>query len=151
MDMPAWMGNVPEIIMAAGTLLLFWQIFQGRQQARTTFEDSLDKEYRDIIHKLPSKAVLGGPLDDAKFEEHLDEFFAYFDLCNQQAFLRQRDRISDDTWAYWSDGMRANLKKRAFRTAWEHVKQHATGEFNELRTLEASDFRADPAKAGHSL
>ena len=79
---------VSNAIMAVGALLILWQIRQAKRQAVTSFEDSLDNEYRGIIHQIPAKALLGEALSAKEAREHLDEFIAYIDLCNQQVFLR---------------------------------------------------------------
>jgi hypothetical protein len=139
-------STIANIVMAVGALLILWQIREARNSAVTSFEDSMDKEYRDIIHCLPAKVMLGAESNDTIFFEHLDEFYSYIDLCNQQTFLRQRKRVRRSTWLFWSDGMRSNLDRPAFRAAWEIIKKEAPGDFSELRKLEESNFEADPAK-----
>ena len=136
---------VSNAIMAVGALLILWQIRQAKRQAVTSSEDSIDKEYRGIIHQIPAKALLGEALSAKEAREHLDEFFAYIDLCNQQVFLRQRKRIGRGTWQFWCDGMKSNLLRPAFKKAWETVKVKADTDFGELRRIESSNFKSDPA------
>jgi len=46
---------VSNAIMAVGALLILWQIRQAKRQAVTSSEDSIDKEYRGIIHQIQQK------------------------------------------------------------------------------------------------
>jgi hypothetical protein len=112
-----------------------WQLVLSQKQAVTTFEDSLAKEYRDIAATLPVKALLGETLSDSEHIDKFDEFYRYFDLCNQQAFLRQSGRVSDKTWKFWSEGIASNLKRPAFERAWSEVAARSSGDFSELREL----------------
>ena len=136
---------IANCVMAGGALLIVWQIRQSKLQAITTFEDTLDNEYRRIVHGVPAKILLGEEVPQSELTGYLDELIAYFDLCNQETFLRQRKRISGSTWIYWSDGIRSNLTRPAFKQAWEMIKASNRTDFEELRKLELSGFSEDPA------
>jgi hypothetical protein len=84
-------------------------------------------------------------LTDEEHERALDEFYHYIDLSNEQVFLRQRKRISAATWLNWRDGIRSNLDRPAFARAWQEIKERS-GNFAELRRLEAEGFQSDPAE-----
>src|SRR4030042_6718978 len=86
---------------AAGVIFVAVQIWQSRSQGVTTFEDSFAKEYRELSRRIPTHALLGAPLSDEEKERHLDEFWHYFDLSNEQTFLRQIGRIRTATWIFW--------------------------------------------------
>jgi hypothetical protein len=102
------------------------------------------KEYRELAAKIPTKALLGEELNPEEYEKTFDEFFHYIDLSNQEVSLRQRCRISPETWSYWLDGIRSNLARPAFKRAWEEIKSQTDDIFLELRRLEASGFKEDP-------
>jgi hypothetical protein len=134
-------------IATAGALIFaFWQIREARLQATTSFEDALDREYRDIVHHIPIAAFMGEKLTPEAFEKALPFLYRYIDLSNQQVFLRQKGRIKKDTWIFWRDGIQSNLKRYPFNVAWERIKEHSQESFSELKRLENSEFSEDPRK-----
>ena len=147
--MAGW-ANALQSIAAAGTALgvafAGWQLLLAHRQATTSFEDSVSREYRSVAHRLPVNALLGDALPEDHFQESLDDFYHYIDLSNEQAFMRTRGRVSSSTWQNWQDGIKANLSKPAFKSAWEHIKSKAPGTFQELRRLETEGFAVDPRK-----
>src|SRR5262249_49331411 len=120
------------------------QLIHSKRLSLSQFEDSLTQQYRDLAADLPLEALLGERIDHWKLRETLPAFYRYFDLCNEQAFLRQRDRVSTDTWHQWRDGIRTNMTRPAFQEAWREVKQRARSDFGELRRLERSGYGEDP-------
>lgn len=70
--------------------------------------------------------------------------YNYLDLCNEQTFLRKKNRITVETWRDWSAGMEAHLKKPAFQSIWGEVKQESPGSFSFLEQLEKERFSVDP-------
>lgn len=72
------------------------QLETARNQARTAFEDSLAREYREIACSLPVSALVRqhGPAPGTPaFDNLLPQFYSYFDLSNEQAFLDQTQRV----------------------------------------------------------
>lgn len=135
-----------SVATAVGVGIAAYQIWVGRVQSVTQFEDSFAKEYREVAAKIPPRALLGAELTDEEKEtrQYFDELFRYFDLCNEQIFLRQKNRIRPETWVFWCDGMRSNFKKPAFQWAWAEIETTKTTEYSELRRLVNSDFKDDP-------
>jgi len=143
--------NCLEILSAlasvATAVAVFFAALQLRHalaQAVAEFEDAIAKEYRELASELPTSALLGEALNDEDYKESLDEFYHYFDLSNEQIFLRQRGRITSRTWIMWRDGIRSNMRRTAFAKAWEEIKRRSEGDFSELRRLEKSEFKDDP-------
>ena len=141
-----------DLITAAGaaaTGYAAWvaagQLRESREQARTLFEDSLAREYRDLIQAIPTRALLGERLVGKPFERAFDELYRYVDLSNEQAFLRQKKRVSKATWQNWSTGMASNFALPTFEDAWCKISDRAPGSFAELRRLHAEGFDTDPA------
>lgn len=124
-----------SIATALGVAVAAWQLWLAHKQSVTSFEDSLAKEYRELAAKLPTKALLGETLTDEEHAEYFDEFYRYFDLCNEQAFLHKNGRISEVTWTFWNDGIASNLGRPAFSRAWREVAARANNDFLELRAL----------------
>jgi hypothetical protein len=137
------MSNLLTILAGIGTavgaLLLAWQIWQMFCQFKTSFEDSIAREYREMMRKIPLKALFGEKLSEPEQKEHLADFYFYFDFCNEQVFYHKIGRISEETWRFWHDGMQANLNRPAFRIAWQEVCSRAGNDFDELRKLFPSD------------
>ena len=107
----------------------------------------MTQQYREIIRNIPVVVLLDdeeNELPDEQLNELLDDFYRYFDLCNEQAFLRQNRRVSKETWENWCDGMRSNMKRKYFAKAWSRIKVKTSDDFQELKLLEEMDFRADP-------
>lgn len=61
----------------------------------------------------------------------------YIDLSNEQAFLHNKKRVTDEAWTEWSDGIKYNMKLPAFEEVWEQVKEKCPASFKELRVLVA--------------
>ncbi len=135
---------IANCVMAVGVLLVLWQIWLTKKIATTQFEDSMAKEYRELAAKIPTKALLGQDLTEEEYKETFDEFYHYVDLSNEQVFLRQRNRVTKETWRYWLDGIKANLSRPAFKRAWEEIKARNSDSFVELRRLQGSGFKDDP-------
>jgi len=129
--------------------MAWWQIREARQQAASSFEDSLAHEYREIARRLPVAAMLGEPLSEDELQRNLENFFQYLHLSSSQVNLRQRGRIRTDTWDTWRGGIESNLQLPAFCTAWEQIKQRSPSIFDGLRRLEAEAFGSDPREWNH--
>ena len=86
------------IVTAVGVVVAAWQLWLAHRQCVTNFEDSLAREYRELAATLPTKALLGEQLTEQEYREHFDEFYRYFDLSNEQAFLHQCGRVRRSTW-----------------------------------------------------
>lgn len=143
-DIGAIISVIASVATAVGVFLAFRQLRLTKQQAVTSFEDTIAGEYRELTTRIPTKALLGKQLSDAEHEEALDEFYHYIDLSNEQTFLRQRGRVSLETWGFWRDGIKSNLCRPAFKRTWDEISQQADGDFSELRRLVESDYKDDP-------
>lgn len=128
-------GGVGGVFTAVAAVVAAWQLWLMHRQGTTSFEDALVREYRELAYTLPLPALLGEPLSEELHREKLDEFYRYFDLCNSQIFLHDQCRISNETWAFWEEGIRSNLKRPAFARAWSEIAARANGDFEELRRL----------------
>ncbi len=114
------------------------QIDLVRQQATTSFEDSLTEHYRRIMESIPTAIWLGSKLEELDKERKnpcRDAIYRYIDLCQEQAFLHDDGRISDKTWTQWGDGIKSNLKIPAFKEVWDEVKAKRRDSFSELKRL----------------
>lgn len=137
-------GLVTSIVTAVGVIVAGRQLALSKQQSRIQFEDGLAREYRELIQKIPVKALLGENLSEDEHQEFLHLFYHYIDLSNEQLFLRQKGRVGFDTWDNWQDGIKSNMSLPAFSNAWEEIKSKSPNRFRELRLLEARNYKDDP-------
>ncbi|MFT3684361.1 MAG: hypothetical protein QM783_05440 [Phycisphaerales bacterium] len=136
------------VATSTSMIIAYRQLKLATRNSQLTFEDAFAREYRQVGNRVPLKAVLGEPLSEDELAAALPEFFWYFDLSNQQVFLRRHQRVSDLTWSLWSEGIRANLARPAFAAAWERVvKDRASGDthFSELRRFIATQREENAA------
>lgn len=112
----------------------------SRRIAETTFEDSIDQQYRDLAKEIPVDILI----DKYTYlsNDTREVIFNYLDLCNQQTYLRAKGRISKERWLDWRDGIQENLRKRGFYLIWTEVKDKAS--FSYLEKLDNENFKNDP-------
>ena len=124
------------------------ELKQTKIIAQLQFEDTLEKEYRDLAARISTGALIGGELSPQQYDDAFDELFRYFDLSNKQVMLRKQERIGDSTWENWQSGIKFNLSLPAFRKAWTDIKEKTESQksefFSELRKLEETSFQCDP-------
>ena len=138
------MELITSVFTVLGVIFIGWQVYLTKKQAQTQLEDEMVQEYRAIIREIPSSVLLGIEAEENQAPKIRELIYNYIDLSNQQVFLRQQGRISKNTWIFWCDGMKANLKLREFENVWKEIKQ-SEHSFSELRKLEEG-FSSDPKK-----
>ena len=134
-----------SVATALGVGVAAYQIWVAKKQSKTSFEDDYTRQYREIIQRIPVKALLNEDLPDNDFQSALNEIYNYIDLTNEEIFLRRQNRIGTKTWENWRDGIESNLKLPAFKKAWELIKEKTPSNFfEELRCFEVWNFKPDP-------
>lgn len=141
-------SSLTGIATSTSMIIAYRQWRLATRHTQTTFEDALAREYRQVSHRLPLKALLGEQLDAAEWSATLATFYWYFDLTNEQVFLRRNGRLSEQTWHNWSDGIRTVMRLPAFERAWGEIKSRAPGTFADLRRFSDEGFAGDPAAWG---
>jgi hypothetical protein len=129
------LSALSSIATAFGVGVAAYQLYVTGRQATTTFEDTLNIQYRQAIEELPIEALFGEPLNEEELSRLLPHFYRYFDLCNEQAFLFSLGRVSKNTWQNWEEGIKGNMNRPAFKAAWNEVSRRASGDFESLRAL----------------
>lgn len=114
----------------------------AHRQPVTNFEDSFAKEQRELATPLPTKAMLGEEISKEEYKNAFDEFYRYFDLCNEQAFHHEIGRITASAWTFWHDGVKSNFARPAFKRAWLEICSWPGMDFPEPRAL----FPCDTSK-----
>ena len=145
---PEWNSAISAVVSVFGLLLVWRQLSLTKKITQLAFEDALEKEYRNLVTKIPTKALVDGDLDAEEYRETFDEFFRYFDLTNTQFILRKRNRIGLEAWNNWRLGIKFNFSLPAFNRAWAEVpiriEDRAIEFFSELRRLHTDKFVTDP-------
>jgi hypothetical protein len=136
--------EIAPIVTALGVSIGVLQLWHTKRQAVTLFEDALAKEYREITGTIPTAALLGELLPAELMHAYLPDFYRYFDLSNNQIFLRQIGRISKKTWVFWVGCVQTNLARPAFAKSREDISRRSNKDFSELRRLVAEDAKSDP-------
>lgn len=131
----AVVSAITSFVALIGLYFVWVQLNETKKIAQQQFEDSLAKEFRELINKIPTNVMLGESLSDEEFEKHFDEFFHYFDLTNEQIILKKRNRISDEVWSDWNEGIEAIMNLPVFQKAWARIENSKINQFNELRKL----------------
>lgn len=131
---------VTGVATAIGVFFAAIQLRFSQENETTHFEDDMAREYREIIQRIPTRALLGETLSEEEFKQSFDEFYRYFSLSNEQVFLWNTGRIRPKTWAHWRVGIRSNLGRPAFRKAWDEIKGRVPeSEFGGLRRVESNE------------
>ena len=138
--------TVASLATAIGVGVAAWQIWESRKLSQIAFEDSLDQQYRSLAMQIPVDALIGKNIPDNKKSDVREIIYNYLDLCNEQAYLRKKKRVSKLRWNEWNDGIKSNLCKPVFKEVWEEVKREVPSEFTALTILEDGGFNGDPAK-----
>jgi len=110
------------------------------------FEDSINKEYRDIIQRIPYKVLIGEEVPSSEANAVHNEIYNYMDLCNEQIYLRMSNRVSKKTWNNWQEGMKTNFELKAFNDTSIQVFEKLPTNFSELQSVKVLNFSTDPKK-----
>jgi len=131
------------IFTILGIVIIWLQLRQASVLSRSNFENQLTQEYREIIKEIPILALLDKSLPDFEsedmkevFDDHekiLMNFYRYFDLSNEQVFLMMKNKISKQTWYEWQQGIKSNIRKKAFRQAFSLINKTNEKSFDELK------------------
>ncbi len=129
------LASIATVILV---ILAWQQLSLVRKQSTITFEDSLTEQYRGIMESIPIDVWLGSELKtlDKERQDHCrDAIYRYIDLSNEQTFLHDKKRVTDQAWIEWSDGIKLNMKLPAFKEVWAEVAESCPESFAGLRVL----------------
>lgn len=131
---------------ALGVAIATWQIWRNAEQTKTSFEDSLNKEYRELMRRIPFKALIGEEMNEQEIKKSQEAIYNYLDFCNQQVYLRKKKRIRKSTWLEWQEGIQINMGLPVFKKVSSKVFNELPEVFSELQRVRTSAFSTDPAK-----
>ena len=136
---------IASIATAIGVGIAAWQIWRNANQTKTSFEDSLTKEYRELMRSVPYQALIGKEVSEAEEKQSKEAIYNYLDFCNQQLFLRINNRVRKSTWIEWREGMKINFGLPLFSKVADEVLNEVPDIYSELRRIRDEDFETDPA------
>ncbi len=137
-------NTLAALATAVGVAIAAWQFRESVKLAQSSFEDSLDQQYRALAKEIPVDALIGKTVSEDKKEMTRELIYNYLDLSNEQVFLRKKNKVTKDTWNDWCFGIKANLQKVEFVEVWNEVKTEAPSCFTFLEELETKGFSSDP-------
>ena len=133
---------IGTITTAVGVIFVAWQIRLSKKQTQATFEDQLDQQYRALTIDLPVDVLIGKHPQKQDKDRVRELIYNYFDLTNEQIYLRAKGRISRHTWNSWSSGIQAHLQRPAFSSVFNEIKSKCG--FSYLERLVDEKFLSDP-------
>ena len=75
MNIKDFLDTAANLATTVGIFLAVWQLWRTKQQAITSFEDQLAREYRQLARKIPVAALLGQELPEETFEKVREEIY----------------------------------------------------------------------------
>lgn len=119
----AGVAAVAAVCAAGGVGVAARALRFTRKQAVTTFEDSLDREYREIVRTLPAEVFFRDRANAPLNREQKQAMMRYFDLSNEQLRMIRDGRIEASTGVSWEEGIRDVMELKTFKTEWRAVQQ----------------------------
>ena len=126
-------SDIGSVATAIAVLIAAWELRFNNRIARADYEDSLDRQYRDLAMVIPMDLFLGKEVEITV--EQREAIFNYFDLSNEQIYQNIKGRITKDTWKDWRAGILANMNKPGFRAVYKEVQDSSKDTFTYLNQL----------------
>ncbi|MEW1981222.1 hypothetical protein AB0333_09880 [Citricoccus sp. NPDC079358] len=118
MNQPLWtdvlstwasvVSAVVAIVAVVGVFMVRRQIMLQRRQMHHDLENLYVARYWDVMDRLAESRSADSSANRAKRRLALE---AYLRLSEDECDLRAHDRITDETWSFWKDGILASLAK----------------------------------------
>lgn len=93
---------VASVIAALAACIAVFQIASINRQVHREFETQYLLRFWSLMDRRSVSLQVNGEME----EEDLPVLLAYLDLTEDQIALRERGRVTDDTWAFWAEDMR---------------------------------------------
>lgn len=120
-----------------GFILIIIQLYLNSRIEKSKFEYDISKRYIDIANNIKFETMYiesNDPKFDILIKDHLNFFYQYYDLTNQEIFLRRNKRIRKKTWEEWEDGVKDLIVLDSFKHAWKLINDKVSVDtFTEYR------------------
>jgi len=133
-------STLAVVVALASVAIAALALRHATKQARTTFEEALAREYRDITGRLPLPLFYEHGLVTLT-DPQRQTMFQYFDLSNEQLRLIQEKRIRGKTAEDWSSGITELMTRETVRAYWDELRQDLPADFfTYLTQVRAPDY-----------
>lgn len=140
----AWSSLASALIglaALAAIIVVGVQIRLQRTQLHRDLENMYVARYWAIMDRLAESELL--PREEG-VKRRAIAIRSYLRLCEDECDLRAANRVTDDTWWEWLDGMRTQLAEQDFR---EELESAPADQFVNLRKLVTSDLDFEPSQS----
>jgi hypothetical protein len=134
-------GTAANVATALGIIGVGSQLWLNRRQMVSAFERTFVDRYERIIRDVPLALLFGEAFDPFSDDKVLRAFFDYFELCEEELYFRRIGKVSRSTWCDWWEGIALNVRRPAFRTAWDHLRERVTVSAGSGKQVRATQFR----------
>ena len=141
----AGVAAVAAVCAAGGVGVAARALRFTRKQAVTTFEDSLDREYREIVRTLPAEVFFRDRANAPLNREQKQAMMRYFDLSNEQLRMIRDGRIEASTGVSWEEGIRDVMELKDLQ---DRVEGRPAGPAAELLDLSLRQVEALEQRLG---
>lgn len=142
-------GSLATLLLTAAAI--FFSVRGLRHQLWLQTFGDYTRRYAALVHDLPVVAR------DPKLDLTLNDFngedqdrlvtFArgYFNLCSEEHFLHDKNRIDHDTWRIWCCGINDMLRLRWMQDLWRDLSHEYSGYQSFTRFLHERAVAAERA------
>lgn len=138
----AWSALASAIVGAlalVAIVIVGTQIRLQRTQLHRDLENMYVARYWSIMDRIADSELL--PTGEAERQRNL-AIRSYLRLSEDECDLRAADRVTNDTWRFWLDGIRGQLDDPEFRDALESAPHD---QFLNLRRLVSEPDGFEPS------
>jgi hypothetical protein len=150
-------ANFAAVAVAAAAIWFSIRSLRNQIQVSTFLEYT--KRYNKVMARLPYEARK--PTGHFRVEElsssQQQEFFStyrdYLNICWEETWLSQNDRIDKETWKLWKESIRQTMDFPGFDDAWQELRSEYEpyGEFASfIEDQRTEALRVSPLRPGRT-
>jgi hypothetical protein len=86
------------------------------------------RRYSEVMAGIPFEASgIGAPAELSTLEEDqrkavIGGMRRYFNLCSEEFYLHQKERVDGETWGIWQSGIQASTRGPFFASSWRYLR-----------------------------
>ena len=111
------------------------QISNQNDQIRSSFFSEYTRRYQEIILNLPLNLNDNDfsltnlkESDSDSYSKTIKYLRAYYDLCAEEFFLHQNDKLDQYVWKEWKEGMTSSFKLIGYKDGWKVISSNCKRE-----------------------
>ena len=123
--------TVGVVFALVAVIVAAWSVRQSSRDARLQLQVTNFREYSKLYFELFSGKA---DLLSLSSLENLDFMNKYFGMCYQEYILAGQGVLHKDVWAAWTQTIKENINKEAFRKGWNAVKtkSHFSSDYTQF-------------------